>query len=1340
MFISNQFCAETLTRGPRSGQDTITIATAACLSAGPCTIAGPGHSGRGLGTQGHCLSADPCQDHLIYIGDVFCGLADTLTRGPRGPSLIGPVLASGGGGGGEEEDGLELECESEGEVRERTQGILRKLQNPTKPKPEEVSEHELTHCPYRSWCSTCVKGRGKRLAHRKHVHVPGAAPAIHIDYCFLRGAMAREEEEDDEEEKETKTLTVLCACDRESGMTMATVVPRKGVTGSYPAKRLYMFIKELGFDSSEVTLILRSDQEPAIQALVDDLRLLRTSGRTLVEMSPVGSSQSNGAIERHIQSIEGLSRTLKLSLEKRWGVHINHTHPCIPWLLEHASLVLNRCQMGHDGKTAHQRWSGRKGQLLGAEFGEAILYRGDKVASRFAKLDSLWSEGVFIGIRGPTGEATIATASGIAKARSIRRRPLDERWQSCNADLITFLPWKSDITDEDFEGFSAPFVIGAPMTHEEKEEIEKEKHDVLEQAPRRLYVTRKDVNDTTFGYTAGCIGCRAILSKGPKQTHSDACRKRLEGYLGSADPRVKASRDRYDTFCDKAIKADAKRRRSDDAAVSPSPDAAGPSSSHEVGQKRDGDTLDREVSEKHRRIDAIITQWASEDGGRCAWDDVRDVPLVLAKVEEARLEEMNFMVEQDVYTIVPIQEAWDATGKPPISVRWIDTDKGREGEEKYRSRLVARDFRIKGDDRDDTFASMPPLEAQRLLFAITARKWREWEQGQGEHWKLAFIDIKKAHLTAPCKEPSFVELPSEDTRAVAGTCGRLNRWLYGMRGAAHGWELHYQAMMRTIGFRVGDSNSAILRHPGRDITCVIHGDDFVFGGTACNLHWVTQHMESWFSLVVRGILGPEGEDIKSIDVLNRRVTWDHRGLAIQADSALVEKYLALVGVATSSRGREHPGENEDPTPGAAALGTAEAKMYRAAAATANYIAADRPDIAYATKEACRRMSRPTAEDWDRLVKLGTYLARYRAGVAMFSGWKCRTDIATFADSDWAGCKESRRSTSGGTLTYLGSLMKSWSSMQTTIALSSAEAELHAVIRGATESLGFQSLLRDFGIHDVRITVFTDATAAAAIVKRKGLGRLRHLDVRDLWIQEKVASKIIKVERVKGGVNPADPLTKFVGGRQAFNVLGPIGFLQASTATADYAPTRADADGATFDEQCLRAYTAQAAIPDDEEDPGLEWEAYLNCMEIICCNAACTDICIENDSVCLNLPVGVVKSPSADEEIEPYFGTDSNIGSASPCTKGDLYSCSLDRPVFPDPGICVILDPQVCDVLNPHVCDEIVEQVFVDFRTAHIPQNNWADMCEESNAQFAADLFVAPFPSDMRKAQCRRGGV
>ena len=57
------------------------------------------------------------------------------------------------------------------------------------------------------------------------------------------------------------------------------------------------------------------------------------------------------------------------------------------------------------------------------------------------------------------------------------------------------------------------------------------------------------------------------------------------------------------------------------------------------------------------------------------------------------------------------------------------------------------------------------------------------------------------------------------------------------------------------------------------------------------------------------------------------------------------------------------------------------------------------------------------------------------------------------DRNWAGDKISRKSTSGG-IAFLGShCLKSWSSNQTIIALSSAEAELYALLKGASQSLG-----------------------------------------------------------------------------------------------------------------------------------------------------------------------------------------------------------------------------------------------------------------------------------------------
>ncbi len=63
-------------------------------------------------------------------------------------------------------------------------------------------------------------------------------------------------------------------------------------------------------------------------------------------------------------------------------------------------------------------------------------------------------------------------------------------------------------------------------------------------------------------------------------------------------------------------------------------------------------------------------------------------------------------------------------------------------------------------------------------------------------------------------------------------------------------------------------------------------------------------------------------------------------------------------------------------------------------------------------------------------------------------------------------------------------------------------------------------------HEVEIR--TDSTAAKAMASRRGVGKVRHIEVAELWIQDKVSSGAMRVYKVKGTENPADALTKSVG--------------------------------------------------------------------------------------------------------------------------------------------------------------------------------------------------------------------
>ena len=109
----------------------------------------------------------------------------------------------------------------------------------------------------------------------------------------------------------------------------------------------------------------------------------------------------------------------------------------------------------------------------------------------------------------------------------------------------------------------------------------------------------------------------------------------------------------------------------------------------------------------------------------------------------------------------------------------------------------------------------------------------------------------------------------------------------------------------------------------------------------------------------------------------------------------------------------------------------------------------------------------------------------------------------------------------------GHVLKTWATTQPTIALSSAEAELIAAVRGAAEGLSALTLCTDFG-RECSLTVYLDSSAAIGVARRRGVGKIRHLDTRLLWIQERVHAGDLQIVKVAGTENPADLMTKHLG--------------------------------------------------------------------------------------------------------------------------------------------------------------------------------------------------------------------
>ena len=191
-------------------------------------------------------------------------------------------------------------------------------------------------------------------------------PHVSMDCGFLG---------DRESEEQVSLVPVIR--ERRHKMTWAMLVPRKGTEFPWIAKRAAKFIDQLGHN--EVTL--RCENEPAIEALAREIAQARQEGsQTVPERPPMGESQSTEIIELAMGLVAGQARTLKAALEHRKGTRVPPDARKLCWLVESAAHLMNKCDIGSDGKTPLKRVHGRKDNTPVLEFGEKILYMPAKPA------------------------------------------------------------------------------------------------------------------------------------------------------------------------------------------------------------------------------------------------------------------------------------------------------------------------------------------------------------------------------------------------------------------------------------------------------------------------------------------------------------------------------------------------------------------------------------------------------------------------------------------------------------------------------------------------------------------------------------------------------------------------------------------------------------------------------------------------------------------------------------------------------------------------------------------------------------------------------------------------
>lgn len=386
-----------------------------------------------------------------------------------------------------------------------------------------------------------------------------------------------------------------------------------------------------------------------------------------------------------------------------------------------------------------------------------------------------------------------------------------------------------------------------------------------------------------------------------------------------------------------------------------------------------------------------------------------------------------------------------------------------------------------------------------------------------------------------------MKLPPE-AGAPEGVVGKLLRWLYGMRGAAQGCEKEFQAKLESIGCKRGKATPVVFYRSEDETSLVVHGDDFTFLGLSESLKELEAQMRDWWDIKLRAVVGDARGDSKEVTILNRVLRWDGHGLDLEADPRHRSAILEELGLDESSKGVTIPCEETGPGGGDdELLDRAEARRFRGLAARANYLGLGRPDIQAATKRICYGMSNPSVESMTRMKRLARYLLEVPQGIARFDSDGANLDkLMVYVDSEWAVDKCTRKSTSGGIVTWGGAMLKSWSRTQGSIAMSSGEAELYAAVKAAAEGLGVPALVKDMGF-DTRVEVIQDSNSAKGTMFRLGLGKVKNLETDWLWVQEAVRNGRIHLRKICGKVNPSDLLTTPTSHQDVTRLSGPIGY-------------------------------------------------------------------------------------------------------------------------------------------------------------------------------------------------------
>ena len=469
------------------------------------------------------------------------------------------------------------------------------------------------------------------------------------------------------------------------------------------------------------------------------------------------------------------------------------------------------------------------------------------------------------------------------------------------------------------------------------------------------------------------------------------------------------------------------------------------------------------------------------------------------------LEEYQSLIDNDVF------EEVQKNSQRIIDTKWVFTVKTNEHgiPTRYKARLVAKGFKqVHGIDYLESYAPVSDKSTIRIFLTAAAHKKQ----------KVYHLDVRRAFLNGELEEEIFIYPPPpfRNERKV----WRMKKALYGLKQAPRVWNELMVKLLLDEGFTQSKVDLCLFAR--EDIITLIYVDDILVSTKDFEKYeYFRDKLNSCLEIhelgVVKKFLGITIKEVNGEFLLKQK---DY-----------IRELATKVGI-TNCNPTSKPLPSG--TTGLDSNKEVTSRPVQQLLGSLLFIAnSTRPDILAAVSMLARYTMQPTELLWKYTKQVLQYLYTTTEESLLLTE-QSKSPLETYVDADFGSDPETRKSQTGFVIRVFGSTVAWYSRKQSTVSMSSTEAEYVALATAASYTCGVKHLLQEIGVEvNDAISLFEDNQPAMQIAK--GSSKVKHLDVKLHFVRDLVRRKVVTLVHVASEHQIADCLTK-VSPRNSFKVI------------------------------------------------------------------------------------------------------------------------------------------------------------------------------------------------------------